>query len=84
MGCGHSIARVLLFLQDDINLAQVLRSFNPLGGQLEFSFEELFKATTMHKTVSQLWGETFHRYFDSCVSSTLIVSYCGCNFLAVH
>ena len=49
----HNIAYVLVFLQDDINLAEILRSFKLPDGHLEFSFEELFKATTMHKTVSQ-------------------------------
>jgi len=43
---------VLLLLQDDTDLTEILRSFELPEGQLEFSFEELFKATTMHKTVS--------------------------------
>jgi hypothetical protein len=43
---------VLLLLQDDIDLTEILRSFKLPEGQLEFSFEELFKATTMHKVVS--------------------------------
>ena len=64
-----------LFLpQDGPDLTQILQSFNLPESQLEFSFEELYKATTMSKTVSQLWGETFQQLFDStsfsCVSNT--------------
>ena len=42
-------------LQDDTtNLTEILQSFELPDAQLEFSFEELYKATTMRKTVSGL------------------------------
>lgn len=39
--------------QDGYDLAAILNSFKLPEGQLEFSFEELYKATSMSKTVSR-------------------------------
>jgi hypothetical protein len=44
---------VRALLQDDaIDLTEILRSFELPETQLEFTFEELYKATSMRKTVS--------------------------------
>jgi hypothetical protein len=57
--------RVFL-LQGDYELTDVLRSFELSEGQLEFSFEELFKATTMRKTVSTIAGVLFSCVWHVC------------------